>query len=129
MSNDIKLVGFRADLEKYREIRSYAEEHGMSVSDLLREAVEYYLTNDKSANPTEFNAIKQQFENQLEKQDEYLKEKDTQIERLHQLLAMKEQNMATIAKQLEHKDILLEDMRSRSVWKKIKTALGFSGST
>jgi len=44
-------------------------------------------------------------------------EKDTQISELHQLLAMQQ-------KYLENQHRLLEDMRNRSLWRRLKGALG-----
>jgi len=121
MSNDIKLVGFRAKMDFYHEIKSYAEEHGVNISDLLRESIKQYLTGDKPTNTEEFKIVFQQ----LDKKDEQLKIKDEQINHLHQLLAMKERNVDSLNRQLEQKELMLEDMRNRSVWKRIKTAFGF----
>jgi len=58
----------------------------------------------------------------------------TQLSQAHEIIEdmqQKGQMDATIimqlTKQLEHQQLMLEDMRHRSLWQKLRVALGFSG--
>jgi len=57
----------------------------------------------------------------------------TQLSQAHQIIEdmqQKSQMDATIimqlTKQLEHQQLMLEDMRNKSLWRKVKSALGFA---
>lgn len=114
MANGVKLIGYKADIDNYKKVKKYADQKGLSISDLLREAVKHFLTEDKHTTNED-----KQILTELETVKQQLEVKDEQISELHQLLAMKENNMDTMVKQLQ-------DMRNRSVWTRIKNAIGFS---
>jgi len=117
MSNKDKYVGYRTSIEMYAKIKEQAKKRDIRISDFLRHAVEQCLTNDRTVVNQEFDTLKQQIE-----------KKDEQIEHLHQLLAMEKQNMASITQQLEKKELLLEDLRNKSVWSRLKGAFFFISS-
>jgi len=109
MSNKDKYVGFRISEDSYEEIRLQADEEGITVSDFIRKSVQHCLSGVKQNEKHQLNIVKQQ-----------LSKKDEQIDHLHQLLAMKEKNMDSLVSQLEQKNLMLEDLQNRSVWKKLR---------
>ena len=75
MSNEIKLVGFRAPIPYHEKIKTHAEAVGMSVSDFLRDAVEQALDGVKSD-------VKSDVKRDLITLEQQLQAKDNQIEML-----------------------------------------------
>lgn len=119
MSNKDKYVGFRISEDTYEEIRLQAEREEITVSDFVRKSVQHCLSGVKQDEKLQLHIVKQQ----LSKKDEQIDKKDEQIDHLHQLLAMKEKNTNALTEQLEQKELMLEDLQNRSVWKKLKAAL------
>ena len=60
---------------------------------------------------------------------EYLRQELSQAQQRHDE-SQQQSNMITmqLTKQLEHHQLMIEDMRNRSVWRKVKIALGFASS-
>ena len=105
MSNQIKTIGVKVPLEFYEKIKMHANSHSISISDFIRDAMEGRLNGGQQSS----NEVKPAFD-ALTGQ---LQIKDEQIEHLHQLLAMKE-------KAAMEQTLMLEDMRNRSLWRRVK---------
>ena len=118
MANDVKLIGFKAPIDFYEEVKAHAQERGMSLSGLLRYAVKQILTE---ANPpaamggTGAEVGLKTLTDQLQVKDEYLREKDRQIERLQSDLSEQSKRHDTIVlqmtQQLDRANVQIEDLR------------------
>ena len=94
-------IGIRITEEFHEEIKTVAEIDGVSVSDFVRQAIENEMLDRRTAS----NRISLETVTLLKEQ---VKEKDAQIEhlhqqadQLHQLVAMAQSNQADTLKQLE----------------------------
>lgn len=123
MSNEIKLVGFRAQIQYHEKIKAHADAIGMSVSDFLRDAVEQALNGVKSGVKSDFAVL----EKQLDVKDQQIADLSRQLEdgsRRHEQTqrgseeAAKRSDMllAQMTQQLDRSQLQLEDMRRRRSW-------------
>ena len=123
MSNEVKLIGFKASINLQEDLRKHAESLDLSVSAYLRRIVEKSLTEVKpdanSVKPTEteeFILIKEQ----IKIKDEQLDEKGKQIEHLHQIVAMQQKTIESVT---EKNNLLLES-KTRSFWGRLIGSFG-----
>ncbi len=128
MSNEVKMVGYKATIKEYEEIKSQAKKRGVSLSALLRLAVRGILNGAdlKLEDRSEKDRIA--LEKQLERADsevqhlrEQLTEKDNQINHIQQIVAMSQKNIGALTEQLDDSRQMIEDMRQRrTVWQRLK---------
>ena len=128
MSNEVKMVGYKATIKEYEEIKSQAKKRGVSLSALLRLAVRGILNGAdlKLEDRSEKDRIA--LEKQLERADsevqhlrEQLTEKDNQINHIQQIVAMSQKNIGALTEQLDDSRQMIEDMRQRrTVWQLLK---------
>ena len=123
MSNEVKLIGFKASIDLQEDLRKHAESLDLSVSAYLRRVVEKSLTEVKpdanSVKPTEteeFILIKEQ----IKIKDEQLDEKGKQIDHLHQIVAMQQKTIESVT---EKNNLLLES-KTRSLWGRLIGSFG-----
>ena len=123
MSNEVKLIGFKASIDLQEDLRKHAESLDLSVSAYLRRVVEKSLTEIKpdanSVKPTEteeFILIKEQ----IKIKDEQLDEKGKQIDHLHQIVAMQQKTIESVT---EKNNLLLES-KTRSLWSRLIGSFG-----
>ena len=123
MSNEVKLIGFKASIDLQEDLRKHAESLDLSVSAYLRRVVEKSLTEIKpdanSVKPTEteeFILIKEQ----IKIKDEQLDEKGKQIDHLHQIVAMQQKTIESVT---EKNNLLLES-KTRSLWGRLIGSFG-----
>ena len=130
MSNEVKLIGFKASIDLQEDLRKHAESLDLSVSAYLRRVVEKSLTEvkpdansvkpeEESVKPTEteeFILIKEQ----IKIKDEQLDEKGKQIDHLHQIVAMQQKTIESIT---EKNNLLLES-KTRSFWGRLIGSFG-----
>jgi len=79
--------------------------------------------SEKKDNSVKDNEQDDQLIEQLRDEIEYLREKLDQAQEDRQRA---DTIIMQLTKQLEKQTLLLEDMRDRSLWKRVKTALGFA---
>ena len=97
---------FRVTDEFYEKIKNAAATKKTSVSDFIRSCVEQEIDNDRQVSNTVDPATIEIFHSQL-------KEKDKQIDQLHQIVAMGHQEREDLNRQLE-------DTRHRpSFWQRL----------
>ena len=123
MSNEVKLIGFKASIDLQEDLRKHAESLDLSVSAYLRRVVEKSLTEIKpdanSVKPTEteeFILIKEQ----IKIKDEQLDKKGKQIDHLHQIVAMQQKTIESVT---EKNNLLLES-KTRSFWGRLIGSFG-----
>ena len=114
MSNEVKMVGYKATIKEYEEIKSQAKKRGVSLSALLRLAVRGILNGAdlKLEDRSEKDRIA--LEKQLERADsevqhlrEQLTEKDNQINHIQQIVAMSQKNIGALTEQLDDSRVCL----------------------
>ena len=135
MSNEVKMVGYKATIKEYEEIKSQAKKRGISLSALLRLAVRGILnsTDLKLEDRSEKDRIAlekqlgradsevQHLREQLTEKDNQLSRKDEQIDHTHQVVAMSQKNIGALTEQLDDSRQMIEDMRQRrTVWQRIR---------
>ena len=128
MSNEVKLIGFKASIDLQEDLRKHAESLDLSVSAYLRRIVEKSLTvvkpdansvkpEEESVKPTEeFILIKEQ----IKIKDEQLDKKGKQIDHLHQIVAMQQKTIESVT---EKNNLLLES-KTRSFWGRLIGSFG-----
>jgi len=123
MSNEVKLIGFKASIDLQEDLRKHAESLDLSVSAYLRRIVAKSLTVVKpdanSVKPTEteeFILIKEQ----IKIKDEQLDKKGKQIDHLHQIVAMQQKTIESVT---EKNNLLLES-KTRSFWGRLIGSFG-----
>ena len=133
MSNEVKMVGYKATIKEYEEIKSQAKKRGVSLSALLRLAVRGILNGADLKLEDRSQKDRIALEKQLERADseiQHLREQFTrcdghiesqtqEIDHLTQIVAMSQKNTAALTEQLDDSRQMIEDMRSRSWWKRI----------
>ena len=97
----------------YEKLKEHADSQGISISDVVRDAVLTVYDNQGQSNPNEiqmYSALLQQ-----------IKIKDEQIEHLHQLLAMEKKTAFEVLENFNRAQLQLEDLRKkRKMWQRIK---------
>tara|TARA_B100001013_G_C24487380_1_gene393760 strand:+ start:141 stop:494 length:354 start_codon:yes stop_codon:yes gene_type:complete len=116
MSNEVKLIGFKASIDLQEDLRKHAESLDLSVSAYLRRVVEKSLTGVKPTETEEFILIKEQ----IKIKDEQLDEKGKQIDHLHQIVAMQQKTIESVT---EKNNLLLES-KTRSLWGRLIGSFG-----
>jgi len=99
----------------YQEMKGHAASNNISLSDLIRTSVErtFYLETEK---------VEPQYYS-LEKE---LELKNQQIEQYAEAQQQSNMIIMQLTKQLEQQTLMLEDMRHKSLWQRVKAALGFA---
>lgn len=117
MLDNTKYLGLRVPTEIAEKIKECADSQGLSISDLMRQAIDVVLENRKQSSHKSASGVSEMLEEvrlSLKTFQEQLQAKDQQISQLHQLLALSE-------KAFERAQLQLEDLRKRqSVWQRIK---------
>lgn len=118
----MKVVGVKLPNETHTQLRTVAEEEGISVSEFLRHLIMQRLFQSKPENngkpkdngkTTEVFPALTDLRKQLEAMREQLITKDEQIQQLHQLIAMEQKNAQGLSEQLSASHQQLEDFRDR----------------
>ena len=120
MSNEIKLVGFRAPIAYHEKIKTHADSTGLSISDFLRDAVEHALNGVKSDVKSDLTLLEKQFDvkdRQIEDLSRQLEDGNRRHEETQRASeeAAKRSDMllAQMTQQLDRTQLQLEDMRNR----------------
>lgn len=101
----------------YQEMKGFAEKKNISLSELLRASVERTLY----LKPEEVEPAYYLLEKELET-------KNQQLKQAHEAQQQSNMIIMQLTKQLEQQTLMLEDMRNRSLWTRVKAALGFASS-
>ncbi len=105
----------------YRWIES-GKVHGIKIDDTWKIDDNVDMTNDMNI----VSVLRQQIE-QLQSENEYLRNKlDQSQDEAHEDRLRTDTIIMQLTKQLEQQTLLIEDMRHRSLWTRVKTALGFA---
>jgi predicted transcriptional regulator len=100
---------FRVSDEFYEKMRATAEAQNVSMSDLIRTAVEHAIEGNGKPSDTLNESLTAVLREQLQ-------EKDGQIRELHQLVAMSQKHSDDLMRQLDSTNRQLEDHRERRWW-------------
>lgn len=127
MSNEaknLKTLGIRVAPEYYDNVRHHAESRNLSISDVIREALNGLMEADSKKATIDKTALKEvstTFQSALETMEKQLEQKDQQIDQLHQLMAMKEKSVTEAMTQLSRATQRIEFLRKpRTMWQRIK---------
>ena len=130
MSNEIKNIGVKVPVELYETVKEYADAIGVSMSDVIREAIKEKCHKVKQpSNEVEqsSNNIQQRFDD-LKSEHEYLRQQhETAMATIQQMQADAEsakERSDTIILQVsqqvnqltEQNQLLLEDLRPKKRW-------------
>jgi antitoxin component of RelBE/YafQ-DinJ toxin-antitoxin module len=109
----MRQINVRVDEAFYNEAKAKADELGVSLSDLVRDAVKQVYSNGTAPhtapNEIPFREMLDILRGELDGLREELFTKNNQISELHQLLAMSQKNTGELTQQLE-------DMRQTRRW-------------
>jgi len=117
----MKNLSVRIDDNLHAMVTAAAYEKQMTLADYVRALLRADCRQSASMDDNLRNELKAQ-----------LKVKDTQIERLQSELSESRQRSDTIilslTRQFEEQTKMLEDMRQRSLWSRVKATFGFAAS-
>lgn len=109
----MRQINVRVDEAFYTEAKTKADKLGVSLSDLVRDAVKQVYSNGTAKHTapdeTPLRDVLDVLTTELDGLREELSTKNDQIGELHQLLAMSQKNTGELTQQLE-------DMRHRRSW-------------
>ena len=113
MSEAMKVTTVRMPVELHEKVKEHADSQGLSISDVVRDAVVTAYDNQEKSDSKEiqmYSALLQQ-----------IQIKDEQIEHLHQLLAMEKKTASEVLEHFDRAQLQLEDLRNkRTMWQRIK---------
>lgn len=114
-------------------VQEYAKQHNISTRTVYRMIENNEINATKIGNMWQIDCQEGSLVSQLketitrqEKEIEYLRDqldKASDDRKRHDMIVM------SLSKQIDKQQLMLEDMRNRTIWTKIKTALGFSTVT
>lgn len=100
---------FRVSDEFYEKMKAAADAQQVSMSDLIRTAVEHAIEGNGKPSDTINESLAYVLREQIQ-------EKDGQIRELHQLLGIAQKNVSEISQQLDRAHAQIEDHRHRRGW-------------
>ena len=120
MSNGIKTIGMKVSAEYHQKIKEKADSQGLSISDFIRDAVEYRFNEVQPPSeglarvPTEVQQVLEDYRHQL-------MVKDDQIKQTSEARSRSDMIIMQLTQQLDRANLQLEDMRERkTVWRRLK---------
>ncbi len=114
----MRQINIRVDDELYENARDKAHELGVSLSDLIRNAVQQVCSNDTADTDEQDGGISRTV---LEMIQHQLSTKDTHIDKLHQQADQLHQLIAMGHKERDRLSHQLSDMREqKTVWQRLK---------
>jgi len=111
-------ISVRVDDELYQKIKANADKDGVKVANYVRRKLRQNASNNSSS-ASNVDESTSALLRQLEAKDEQLSRRDEQIDHFQQIVAMSQKNIGALTEQLDDSRQLIEDMRSRSWWKRI----------
>ena len=128
ISKDTRLI-IRINSQLHQWFKAYAQRTHTTMSTLVIESIENLRGSPESPAASDKQGSAQQLERadseiqhlreQLTRRDGHIESLTQEIDRLTQVVAMSQKNIGALTEQLDDSRQMIEDMRSRSWWKRL----------
>ena len=118
----MKNISVRVNDELHRLVTHSAKERGLPLSNFVRISLQAMCRQEVASDSDTIVLLREQLQakdTQLERTDSEIQYLREQVSRLTQVVAMSQKNIGALTEQLDDSRQMIEDMRSRSWWKRI----------